>query len=438
MARILIATVPAAGHVNPMVSVAKHLVNRGHTVWWYTGEVFQHKIEQIKATYKPMQTAYDFGGMSREEAFPQTKGLQRLPLFIEGYKCIFVDEAPKQMEDILELLKEFPADILIGDDMCYGLGFVREKTGIPLINISNSIYVYNSRDTAPFGLALPPDKSLFGRIRNSVLHFFLDRITLRELYTYIDKTRNRVGLQKLNKSALGRITQPPDLYLLGTVPEFEYPRSDIYEHTHFVGAFISPPVEQFDPPFWWNDLYGDRPVVLVTQGTVANNDLNQLIVTTMQALAHEDVLVVATTGGTPIESIKLDPLPSNIRVEQFIPYDFLLPHIDVMVTNGGYNGVQAALSNGVPLIVAGTTEEKPEIAARVAWAGVGINLKTRTPSQAKIRDAIKTILHNPRYKQKALQLQAKYKQYDGPQRAADLIEQLLDAKKPEQLALGLA
>ena len=37
-----------------------------------------------------------------------------------------------------------------------------------------------------------------------------------------------------------------------------------------------------------------------------------------------------------------------------------------MVTNGGYGGVQLALAHGVPLVVAGNTEEKGEIAARVA------------------------------------------------------------------------
>ena len=51
-----------------------------------------------------------------------------------------------------------------------------------------------------------------------------------------------------------------------------------------------------------------------------------------------------------------------------------------MVTNGGYGGVQIALSYGVPLVVAGTTEDKPEVAARVAWSGAGINLKTATPA----------------------------------------------------------
>jgi UDP:flavonoid glycosyltransferase YjiC (YdhE family) len=65
---------------------------------------------------------------------------------------------------------------------------------------------------------------------------------------------------------------------------------------------------------------------------------------------------------------------------QFIPFYHLMPYVDVMVTNGGFGGVQIALSHGVPLVVAGATEEKPEIAARVAWGSVGINLKTGRPA----------------------------------------------------------
>ena len=51
-----------------------------------------------------------------------------------------------------------------------------------------------------------------------------------------------------------------------------------------------------------------------------------------------------------------------------------------MVTNGGYGGVQFALAHGVPLVVAGDHEDKPETAARVAGSGVGRNLKTGRPT----------------------------------------------------------
>lgn len=425
MARILIATTPASGHINPMVGLARELVDRGHTIWWYTGKVFQAKIERLGANYKPMRSGYDFGGMNREKAFPEMEGKEGLADFIQCFKSIFIAEAPKQMEDILRLLDKFPADLLVGDDMCYGLGFAHEKTGIPLANISNSIYLYSSKDTAPLGSALPYDRSLFGQIRNRLLNLIMDKIVLRELKTYMARTRASVGLPELNKKLLDGITKPPNLYLLGTLPQFEYPRSDLYENAHFVGAFISPPPEKFDPPAWWKDLDRDRPVVLVTQGTVANNNLNDLLVAAMRSLALEDVLVVATTGGIAIENIELHPLPNNVRIEQFIPYHFLMPHLDVMITNGGYGGVQMALSNGVPVIVAGATEEKGEIGMRVARAGVGINLKTATPSEKQIRSAVKTILDQSKYKNQARQLQANYQSYNAAKRSADLCEELL-------------
>lgn len=425
MACILIATAPVESHFHPVASVACELVNRGHTVWWYAGKVFQLKIERLGAIYKPMQAAYDFSGMSRDEAFPQLHKLQGLSALIATLKTLFIEQAPKQMKDIYGLLDEFPADILIADEVCFGVGFVHEKTSIPMVAVAVSMYSLSSKDTAPIGLALPPNSSPLGRLRNAILHFLIDQIVLRDVRAYTDQIRASVDLPKLNKSVLERITQAPDLYLLGTVPEFEYPRSDLYEHTHFVGTLTSPPVEQFNPPAWWDDLHGERPVILITQGTLANSDLNNLLIPAIRALSHEDVLVVATTGGIPVESIKLDPLPNNVHVEQFIPYYYLMPHVDVMVTNGGFGSVQMALSNGVSLIVAGATEEKPEIAARVAWAGVGINLKTGTPSEAQIRNAVRTILRDPRYKHNTQRLQAEFKHYNGPHRAADLIEQLL-------------
>jgi UDP:flavonoid glycosyltransferase YjiC (YdhE family) len=109
----------------------------------------------------------------------------------------------------------------------------------------------------------------------------------------------------------------------------------------------------------------DRPIVNVTQGTISN-DPNQLLMPTFEALADENVSVIATTSNRSLTDLDLSALPSNARVEQFIAYPQLLPQVNVMITNGGFQGVQAAPSHGIPLITAGQTEEKPEIGARVA------------------------------------------------------------------------
>lgn len=112
-----------------------------------------------------------------------------------------------------------------------------------------------------------------------------------------------------------------------------------------------------------------KPVVLVTQGTIATN-ADELIRPTLEALAGEDVWVVATTGGKRAEELGF-PIPANALVEPFIPFGHLMPHVDAYVTNGGYGGITIALAHGVSVVSGGTTEDKPEVSNRVAYNGVG-------------------------------------------------------------------
>lgn len=424
MSKILIATIPGSGHVNPMLPVASELVQRGHFVHWYTGQIYRSKIEAIGAVFEPMRNAFDHGGIAVEQAFPQLQGLRGLRYFIEAWKAIFIDTAPKQMQDILGILATFSADVLVCDETNFGMGLAHEKSGIPLVWISTSIYFFRSRDTGPIGLGLLPDATPQGRIRNKFLYFWVDHVLLRELKTYADRMRQSAGLQKIKAGALQNITLPPERYLMGTIPSFEYPRSDLYPGTHFVGPFIGPPPEHFEPPAWWKDLEMARAVVHVTEGTV-NYRSNRLVSPLIRAMADTDVLVVATTGGVPLDQLDLHSVPENVRIEPFLPHYYLLPYVDVMVTNGGYGGVQLALANGVPLVVAGATEEKPDVAAHVAYAGAGINLKTLAPTPKQLKRAVEEVLTQPEYSRRARQLQLEYAQHDGPRRAAELIEDLV-------------
>jgi len=223
-------------------------------------------------------------------------------------------------------------------------------------------------------------------------------------------------------------TLSPFLYLAGTISSFEYPRSDLPDQIHFIGPLLPAPPTEFNLPDWWQDLEGNQPVVLVTQGTVATNPV-ELLIPTLKALEQEDVLVVGTTVGVDITPF-LSSIPANARLEPSIPFALLLPYVDVMITNGGFNGVQMALANGVPLVVAGQTEDKPEICARVEWSGVGINLRTKTPRPEQIRQAVKKVLTDVSYRDKAKALQAEINQYHSAEMAATLLEQLALTKQP--------
>jgi MGT family glycosyltransferase len=182
-------------------------------------------------------------------------------------------------------------------------------------------------------------------------------------------------------------------------------------------------------PDWWADVASThRPVVHVTQGTVADDNLENLVLPTIRALAGEDVLVVAGTGRT--DPAALGTLPANVRVAPFVPHSWLLPHTSVMVTNGGFGGVQAALSNGVPLVVAGATEDKPEVAARVAWAGVGVDLRTGSPTPERIRAAVREVLDGKRYATRSAELGHRYATREAGVDSAALIEQLVRTRTP--------
>jgi UDP:flavonoid glycosyltransferase YjiC (YdhE family) len=151
----------------------------------------------------------------------------------------------------------------------------------------------------------------------------------------------------------------------------------------------------------------EAPIVVhVTQGTFDNTDLGQLIGPTMRGLAdRDDVLVVASTGGRRGRLLR-GATPGNGRITNWVPYSQLMPHVDVMVTNGGYGGVQHALSHGVPLVVAGETSDKAEVAARVQYTGAGIDLGTARPSATRVASAVDRILRDDTFRAAAGRLGA--------------------------------
>jgi UDP:flavonoid glycosyltransferase YjiC (YdhE family) len=123
------------------------------------------------------------------------------------------------------------------------------------------------------------------------------------------------------------------------------------------------------------------------------------------------VLVVATTGGRPVDAIP-GTVPSNARIASYLPFEWLLPRVDVLVTNGGYGSVNQAMSFGIPLVTAGMTEDKADVNARVAWSGVGVNLATNEPTPEALRAAVRTVLDRPAYRMRASQMAGEFARID--------------------------
>jgi len=89
-----------------------------------------------------------------------------------------------------------------------------------------------------------------------------------------------------------------------------------------------------------------------------------------------------------------------------------------------------ALANGIPIVSAGTTEDKAEVGGRIAYTGVGVDLKTNRPTEEQIHRAVFSVLRDPRYRERAQAIQHDFATHNAPLEAAQLIEQLAATKTP--------
>jgi MGT family glycosyltransferase len=418
MARYLFASMPSAGHTDPLKPIARALVGAGHAVDWYAGLRMQSAVAATGAGFVPMHPALDQHGDSFADDHPGRAGRTGLAGIRWDLKHLFLDPVPQQVAELHALHAAQRYDALVADMGFVGASAFHELTGGPWISVGISPLPVPSRDTAPFGTGLPPSASFAGRLRNRALYALMDRVLLRDVGRHWQAIRDRLELPPTSASPFSNIS--PTLHLQNGVREFEYPRSDLPPQVRFVGS-LSLPGTDFTPPPWWSDVTsGARPVVHVTQGTVANSDLSDLVTRTIRVLAGADVLVVAPTGGA--DPAVLGPLPANARAAAFVPHGALLPYTAAMVTNGGYGGVQTALSHGVPLVVAGVTEDKPEVAARVAWTGAGIRLRSAAPKDEDLRAAIDRLLAEPSFRAGAGRLRDAYARIDTGAQLLRLIE----------------
>jgi MGT family glycosyltransferase len=431
--KILFPSTPATGHLNPLLAITRILLAEGHDVAFLTGTAFRDRIESSGARFFALPAGADFDLREILSVVPELKtvppGIQWLRVACER---IFADAIPAQHRGLREALQKFPADVIVGDDMFFGvlpmlLGLRAGRP--PIVLCGTSILHWAREDGAPNFLGLSPATTAEQRAEYAAVARDYDEALDTPVIHRVNQLLKSLCIGRISLPLFNSVIELADAYLQLSVPSFEFPR-DMPPSVHFVGA---PPIipGQVPLPPWADELDGSRKVVLVTQGTVANHNFDLLVAPTLAALANEpDVLVVATAGGRPIEAIP-GQIPSNARVASFLPFEWLLPRVSVLVTNGGYGSVNQAMSFGIPLVTAGLTEDKADVNARVAWSGVGINLATNEPTPEALRKAVRTVLDRPAYRLRAGQMANEFASIDTRSEILRIIDQVAMGEKPK-------
>ena len=167
------------------------------------------------------------------------------------------------------------------------------------------------------------------------------------------------------------------------------------------------------------------PLVLVAPST-SQDPRQEMLRAALEGLAGEPVRVLATTNRRPPER-PLD-VPANARVVDWLSYARTMPRCAAVVCHAGHGTVARALASGVPVVGCPAAGDMAENAARVAWAGCGVSLPRRLVTPRGIRLAVRKLLAEPGYAERARRAGRLGARHDGGEVAARAVEGLAAAR----------
>jgi UDP:flavonoid glycosyltransferase YjiC (YdhE family) len=176
----------------------------------------------------------------------------------------------------------------------------------------------------------------------------------------------------------------------------------------------------------WVERLPDRPTVLASLGTIFNKTPG-VLEAIVAALAAEPVNVVVAIGRDQDPS-RFGSLPDHVRLEAYVPQPLMLERCNVFITHGGFNSVKEALASGVPMVVVPISADQPYSAERCAAIGVAGTVGADARSPDAIREAVRQVLGDPKYRANARAFQAEMRALPGPEAMVELLESL----RPEE------
>jgi UDP:flavonoid glycosyltransferase YjiC (YdhE family) len=389
--RFLVAAFGDPGHVFPAIALGRALAGRGHEV---TIETWEERRAAVEGA--------GLGFVAAEEyrMFPPPD-----PDSPEG------SHAAEAATALLPLLEEMRPHAVVSDILTLAPTLAAEVAGVPLATLIPHIYPVVAPGLPFFAVGLQPPRTPVGRRIWRTGQRALD-IGLEQGRSDLNRQRARLGLPPTERFH-GGIS--PDLALVATFPQLEYPRS------WPAGVEVTGPMS-FEVPHADIELPpGEEPLVLVAPST-AHDSRNHLVRTALSALADEPVRVVATTNRVvpqrPIE------VPDNAVLVDWLSYSQVMPAASLVISHGGHGTVARALGAGTPVLISPIIGDMSETAMRVAWAKAGLSLPWRLCRPTPLRWAARRILGDPSFAERAGELAIWGREHDGAERGAELVERL--------------
>jgi len=380
--RVLFVCVPAAGHVTPMLPLARAFARSACEVAVASGPDVAAAVAAAGLAFRRISSpmAEWFTTLAARTPGPPGAGIS--PDHVERYFIprLFGEVGLTAMRNDLDaLVAEWAPDVVVFEPHALAAPLVAALHGVPAVQHGIGLR-WSPLVLELAGDAVRPAWSAAGlpAPRSAGLD---EGTTLAVFPPALDPAPADVGVQPLR-------TTPP------------------------LSAGTRLPVELPDR---------DRPLLYVTLGTSFNEPA--VFSTILDALADLPATVLVTLGrGRSAE--ELGAIPGNAVVTGFLPQETVLPHCTAVVHHGGAGTALGVLAAGLPSVVLPRGADNFAIADRMAAAGVASVVGPEALTTASVGGAVRAVLDRPDLRAGARRVAHEISGMPGPD---DVVALLLDS-----------
>jgi zeaxanthin glucosyltransferase len=413
--KIGVIAYPASGHLYAMTALARKLQTRGHEVICIgvpdTGSI----VRAAGLTFVPY-CEEEFPEGSLREAYAPVAKMHGIEVVTYTCEKVFAPLTRAGLKHLPQTLEETGVEALVMDPIHFFLELVPIHMRIPYVHVCCALHLDISGSTPPFIVNWRHETTPEALRRNlEGVHQAVETLlpVLAEATHYADRAGLGNSWQEPGStlSKLAVITQTPK--------EFDFPGIPWPVEFHYAGPLHDDDGRE-PVAFPWEKLNG-KPLIYASLGTLVNGLEHAYKAILEGANEFPEVQLVLSVG----LSVKLDdlrPIPSDAIIVRSAPQLQLLKHAVLCITHAGLNTTLESLAQGVPMVAFPIGYDQPGVAARIEYHGVGKSLEVATLSGKQMQKAIREVLENPSYRERAGYFREVIKETRGLEVAADLIE----------------
>jgi UDP:flavonoid glycosyltransferase YjiC (YdhE family) len=410
-----------SGNAPPQLTLTHRLIQRGHEVRVLAHEAARERVRRTGAEFVPFKHAYPALDMTR----PETDALHdwdvrtRFGAGLRVRNNLLFGLLADTARDCAEELEDWPAEVMAFDWMLPGAALAAEAAGLPAIALVHCPFPIPTRGAPPLGSGLRPMGGPLGGARDRVLLAFIKRFFAAGLPD-LNKARAEYGLDPLS-DWYDQLRGVSEIAVM-SAPELDFSsRGQLAANVRYVG----PAFESFEEP-WSSPWPADNedPLVVISFSTSYMNQ-RAAVQSVLDAVADLRVRALLTTG--PALDRGSLRIPTNTHAAPFVAHRSVFPHASLVITHAGWQTVNAALADGVPILCIPGGRDQHDNALRVLAAGAGVRVGKHT-SPRRLARTITRALADPALRDGAQRMAQALARSDGAIAIAEALERIAVAR----------